>query len=672
MNFSYNWLQSFFSKKLPKPQKLAELLTMHSFEVEGLEKKSKDCLLDIDILPDRSSDCFSHSGIAGEIAAITGLKKNDLKTGAKEKRGSAKDFVNIKVENSNDCPRYSAKVITGVKVGPSPKWIKDRIVSCGVQPINNIVDIANYVMLETGQPLHAFDIEKIGKEKGTAKIVVRRARKGEKIMTLDNKEYKLDKSNLVIADPEGPLAIAGVKGGKKAEIAKKTDTIVLESANFNPLLIRRTSRGLQLRTDASWRFENETDPNLTKEAIERAAFLIQKEAKGEPISGIEDFYPRKKFPKKIRINPSDIRGLLGLVILEKEIMSIFSRLGLKNKKKGKLIEVEVPTRRMDLLIPEDLIEEVGRIYGYENIPSSFPLISLAPPEKNFSVSWENKVKDILKELGFFETYNYSFIGEKTKEVFNYKELAELENPLSKDYKYLRPSLIPNLLDNAKRNKKEVSIFELGKIFKPGKKTTEKKMLCALSATRDFYAMKGVVDLLLNRLGISDIWYDDFKPTPEQSNINVWEKGRRAEIKVGSEEIGFLGEISSDLPVKTAADLVAFEMNFEKLQKITSEEQEYQPISRFPAAVRDIAVLVPRGTKVETVMNKINSIGGSLIRDIDLFDIYEGENLPSGKKNLAFHIIYQAEDRTLSSKAISELQERIINGLDSETGWQVRR
>ncbi len=667
MTFSYNWLQTFFQKRLPKPEKLAELLTMHSFEVEGAEKKNKDYLLDIDVLPDRSSDCFSHLGVAREIAAITNqkLKYPDK---IKKKKGGKKP-INLKVENNEDCLRYTAKLIEGVKVGPSPKWLKDKINSCGVQSINNIVDITNYVMLEMGQPLHAFDINKIRNRE----IIVRRAKRGERITTLDDKEYKLDRDILVISDPESSLAIAGIKGGKKAEIDSETNAIVLESANFASLLTRRASRKLQLKTDASWRFENEIDPNLTEEAINRAVFLIKKEAGGKVVSGTADFYPQKRFPKKIKIDPSDIRKLLGIIIPEKDIRNIFSRLGLKNKKKGKMIEVEIPTRRLDLSIPQDLVEEVGRIYGYENITASFPLISLAPPDKNFSVFWENFTKNVFKELGFFESYNYSFIGEDVKEIFGYKELAGLKNPLSDEHKYLRPSLIPNLLKNVKTNgEKEVDIFEIGKVFKSSQK--EKKMLSALSTHKDFYNMKGIVDALLNKVGISEVWYDDFKATPENSKINVWEKKRAAEIKVGFEEIGFLGEISSEIldETKIGKKVVLFEIDFEKFQKIASEEQEYQPISRYPVAVRDIAVLVPRSVKVEAVMNKINAVGGSLIRDIDLFDIYEGENLPFGKKNLAFHIIYQAEDRTLSNEAILALQDRIIRFLEAEPDWQVRK
>ncbi len=686
MVFSYNWLQSFFESKLPKSNKLAELLTMHSFEVEGIKKKGEDALLDIDVLPNRSSDCLSHLGVAKEIAAIIGKKIKIPPINLKENKSSkSKDFIKVEVRSKKDCSRYTARVIENIKVGPSPKWIREKIEACGLQSINNIVDIANYVMLETGQPLHAFDFDKIKsvqnqKYKSKLKnIIVRRAKKGEKIITLDNGEYSLDRDILAITDEENLLAIAGIKGGKKAEIKKETKTIVLESANFNYLAIRRASWNLGLKTDASWRFENEIDPNLTKEAIDRTAYLIQKIAEGKIASGIVDFYPKKRVSGKINLDPGYVRNLLGIDIKDKEVKDILKRLNFEVKKKGKVFEVKIPTRRLDLLIAEDLVEEVGRLYGFQKIPAVFPIASLIPPKKNFSIYWENIIKNILKEAGFTEVYNYSFIGEKKANAFGYKkgELVELENPLSLDYKYLRPSLIPNLLKNLRENSKnfkDINIFELGKIFTPNNKQLEKKVLSVLSTNSDFYTFKGIVDLLLNKLGISEIWYDDFKVSPEESKKNFWEEGRRAEIKVASQEIGFLGEISPEIlkKMKINRRVVLFDINFEELQKLCSEEQEYQPISQYPSAVRDIAVLVPAEVRVEEVLNKINIVGRSLIRDIDLFDIYEGKPLPINKKSFAFHIIYQAKDRTLSAKEIDALQQKIVEALEKNPEWEIRR
>lgn len=678
MIFSYNWLQSFFKKKLPRPEKLAEFLTLHSFEVSEVKKFDQDFVLDIDVLPNRAPDCFSHLGIAREIAAIINEKLEIGKWKLKEEKNlKTNDFVEVEVKNKEACPRYTARVVTNVKVEPSPKWLRERLKVCGLRPINNIVDIANYVMLETGQPLHAFDGEKIEEKK----IIVRFAREGEKIVTLDEEKYDLNKEILIIADAKKPVAIAGIKGGKDSGIDLKTKTVVLESANFNPKVIRRGSKLIDLKTDASLRFEHGIDPNLTELAINRAAYLIQEIAGGKVAKGLIDFYPQKVLAKRIKLDLNYVERLLGIKISAKEIKNILKRLDFKiQEAEAGNILVEVPTRRLDISIPEDLIEEIGRLYGYQKIPSTFPVASLIPPKRNLEIFWEDNVKNILKEAGLTETYNYSFISENDKKIFQYQpeELIELENPVSLEQKYLRPSLIPNLLKNVEKNLRyfeEIKIFELGKIFRKEKgKIVEKKMLTGLMIGEAFYQAKGVVDLLLNKLGISNIWYDQYQPTPEESKISLWHPQKCAEIKVDQEEIGFLGEISPKIfdDLKIEKKVVVFDLDFEKLSKLASEEVIYSPISPYPTAIRDLAVLVPKLVRVEEVLNKIESTGGPLIRDIDLFDIYEGEEIPEGKKNLAFHIIYQAPDRTLTSKEIDEIQNKIIKTLEENPEWEVRK
>jgi phenylalanyl-tRNA synthetase beta chain len=695
MKFSYNWLREYLPD-LPKPEKLAELLTMHSFETisQKSKVKSQESILEIDVLPNRAPDCFSHLGIAREIAAIINSKfKIQNPKPREDKELKAKDFIGVKVKARQACSRYTARVISNVKVGFSPKWLRERLEVCGLRPRNSVVDVVNYVMLETGQPLHAFDGEKLQDRK----IIVRFAKKGEKIVTLDEEKYELDKEILVIADGQKPVAIAGIKGAKAAEIDLKTKIVVLESANFDPQVIRRGSKSIDLKTDASWRFEHGLDPNLTEVAINRAAYLIQKIAGGRLAQGLVDVYPKRVSPKRIRLNLDYLERLLGTKISLNEIKNILTKLEFKiigevrasQTENGSLeLIVQVPTFRLDISLPEDLIEEIARIYGYQRIPTRFPLALLQPPKRNLDIFWEDMVKDILKEIGFSEVYNYSFISEKDREIFKYKntEVVELENPISLDFQYLRPSLIPNLLKNIEKNQKnfaEIKIFELAKIFKKIKnqklkiknsKIAEKKMLVGAMTGEAFYLLKGVVDTLLNKLGISNIWYDQYQPTPEQSKLSIWQSRKCAEIKIDGQEIGFLGEISQDVleKLKIKNKVVVFDIDFEKLIKYCSEEHEYRPISRFPSAIRDLAILVPRETRVEEVLNKIETSGGSLIRDIDLFDIYEGEELPEGKKNLAFHIIYQAQDRTLSSKEIEEIHNKIIEELEKEIEWEVRR
>jgi phenylalanyl-tRNA synthetase beta chain len=675
MVFSYNWLQSFFQKKLPRPEKLAEVLTMRFAEVEEIKKEGKDFTLNMDIKPSRASDCFSHLGIAREIAALLNLKYAvpDAKL-VENKKTKSKELVSIEVKNKAACPRYTARVVTDIKVGSSPKWLRERLVSCGLRPINSVVDIANYVMLETGQPLHAFDADKLEGRK----IIVRFAKDREKIITLDGQKFDLDSSVLVIADGKKPVAIAGIKGGKLPEIDRKTKVIVLESANFYPQIVRKSSRKLNIRTDASLRFEHGIDPNLTEFAADRAAFLVHKIAGGKVAQGLVDVYPKRIGPRTIKLDLDFAERLLGIKIPEREARNILESLGFKTKALNqKILSVEAPTRRLDVSIPEDLIEEIGRIHGYDKIPSLFPVSSLIPAKKNLKVFWENMVKDILKEAGFAEVYNYSFFGKKEAVLFGHKEkeLIEVENPLSQEYRYLRASLIPNLLKNVEKNFRDfqqIKIFELSKVFRSP--SSEKRHLAGLILGGEFQYLKGTIDLLLEKLGLNEVWYDEYRPTPEDSKQFIWYPKKCAEIKIGSEEIGFLGEISpkilDNLAIK--GKVVLFDIDFEKLSELASEEHEYRPVSRFPSATRDIAILVPRDVKVAQVLNKIHDSGKKLIRDVDLFDIYEGEELPQDKKNLAFHVIYQAENRTLSSEEIDRVQGDIIKNLEEEPEWQVRK
>jgi len=689
MIFSYNWLQSFFKEKLPKPEKLAEFLTMHSFEVEEVKEEDRDFILNIDILPNRACDCLSHLGIAREIAVLIKNSKFQIPNfkPKEDKTLKAKNFLTVEVKDQSACKRYTARVITDVKIASSPEVIQKRLKACGLRPINNVVDILNYVMLETGQPLHAFDYDKIeGK-----KLIVRFATERERIVTLDEKNYTLDKDILVIADEKQPLALAGIKGGKIPEIDEKTKTIVIESANFDQKIIRHSSRKLKLRTDASWRFENGIDPNLTEEVINEAAFLVQKYAKGKIAKGIVDFYPQRVYPRRIKLDLDYVEKLLGVKISPKEITKILNSLGfkiIKNASKiNKSLLVEVPTRRLDISIPEDLIEEIGRIYGYQNIPPAMPILPISIPAKNEELLWEKKVKELIKEFGFTETYLYSFLSEKDAELFMLtptrfiSNLIEIKNPVSSNTKYLRPSLLPNLLKMVEANQKrekEIRVFELGKIYylEDKNKLTEKKMIAGIiSGSNKFLELKGVLESLFESLGIVDVFFDNFEDTPEETPRLFWQRGTSAEIKIGDLELGFLGEIRREILdfYKIEKPVFAFEIEFEKLLKVAEEEHEYEVPSSYPEIIRDIALLVPTQTLSGEVMQKIHELDkNNLIRDIDIFDIFEGEPLPKDKKNLAFHIIFQSKNRPLSSKEVDKVMEKIIKGLEKNKNWEVRK
>ncbi|HPM39145.1 MAG: phenylalanine--tRNA ligase subunit beta [Minisyncoccales bacterium] len=620
MIFSYNWLQSYFREKLPTPEKLAEILTMHSFENEYIEKKGSDYILSIDVLPDRAGDCFSHNGIAKEISVLLNKKITYPKIKTKE---TLKDSISVDIENSDDCLRYTALIIKNVKIEESPKWLKEKLEVCGINSINNIVDITNYVMLETGQPMHVFDYDKI-----SGGIIIRKAKKGEKISLLGGKEYILDENVLIIADEEAPLAIAGIKGGQKAEITNETKNIVLESANFNHKLISTTARRLNIRTDASLRFEQNIDPNLTSYAIDRAASLIDL-----PSSNKIDVYKKKLKPWNIKINIDEISKTLGIDIPQKEVERILKSLGFVVKEN---MVVEVPTYRQDVTIPENITEEVGRIYGYDKIPLTLPYFS-EPAKMNDDIFWQNKTKDIMKELGYSEVYGYSFIGDQEKEDFNLT-VREINNPVSSYYKYLRPTIIPQLINFTKENLKyfdKVKIFELGKVFDK----RERIVLSGAISSNDYLSIKSDILALFNKLGISKFSFG------------------KEEIKIGKDIIGKAG-------IKSG--IIFFEIDFEKIQKNTVDNKEYKHVSYHPIASRDISGLIDEGVEIEEIVSKIKNI--DLVKSVEVFDVFKGKNVPPGKKSISLRINLQSEQKTLDGETI----DKIITKIKKTINWEERK
>ena len=643
---------------MPQPEKLAEILTMHSFENESIEKKKNDWILNIDVLPDRGGDCFSHLGVARECAAILNLKMTCPSVKLKEGKAKIRDFLKVEVRDKN-CRRYSARMITNVKIGPSPKWVENKLINCGLNPINNVVDAANFVMLELGQPLHAFDYDKIeGK-----KIVVRKARPNENIVLLNDNECILDKKIMVIADERKALAIAGIKGGKAAEISDETRTVVLESASFDPKTIGQTARKLNLRTDASARFEHNLDPNLTESALDRLSQLIVEWAKGEVVSGMIDVYEEKTKPGKIKLELSLLNKVLGVVVSQSETIGILNRLGIKIlSKTNKAVLLEIPTFRQDLLIPENIIEEVGRIYGYEKISSILPCIKEYPAERNNLDFFINKSKDVLKELGFIEVYNYSFLGDKEKEKYKLKA-EEIKNPVSSFAKYLRPSLIPLLVKNIEENLKwfeGVKIFELGKVFwGQDRKISEKMMLSGgISSKKEksFLRLKGEVIFLLEQLGIKKI---------------VFEKGAKDSIFSDSLDVLINGEKAGRMG-QTAFNVFCFELDFDVLMKHAGEEKEYEKISYHPPATRDISGTVNENVSIEDLKERIRQGGRGLIKGLEIFDVYQGPGIGKGKKSVSFHIIFQSEEKTLDAETIDKTQKEIIKILSEQLGWEERK
>lgn len=683
MLFSRDWLQEYYATELPKPEKLEGLLNLHAFEVESVSKKGKDSVLDVDVLPNRAHDCLSHIGIAREVAAIEGKKIKLPKTKAVKTQKGSLESLNVTIESSVLVPRYAGLAVEGITVGKSPKKVQHYLEAVGINSINNVIDLTNFIMLEMGQPLHAFDYDQIQ----GYKMNIRGARQGEKLETLDDQALSLPKGALIIEDQNRLIDLAGIKGGKVSGISNTTKNIFLQAANFQAQTIYQTKTQLKYATQAADIYAHEIDPNLGMRALERANQLLQEWGIGGKIVQVIDIYPKKVLPKRIALDIASAESLLGIPVSKAQAKKILRDLDCKVAERGNKLEVEVPTRRIDLSIPEDLVEEIGRIYGYENIPAEFPAAALIPPAQNLPVYWQDMARNSMKELGFTETYSYSFVGQKDFSQFGYTQdeknkLAELENPMSGDFTHLRDSLLENLLKVVQKNQKKfdsMRVFEIGKVFqKKGTRFQETKMLGGVVLGEGFYAAKGIVDFLLQDLGIADVWYDDYKQTPQKSRATLWHKGKSAEVKVGNPpaggEIGFVGEISPAIAanLKIAKPVGAFHINIEKLSQLAFKEKEYQALSKFPSVIRDIAILVPTQTKVVEIMNVMNIAGGQLVEDIDLFDMYEGGNLPEGKKNIAFHMVYQSYDKTLQSKEVDVLHNTIIKAIEKNPEWEVRK
>ena len=682
MLYSTRWLQEYCSTPLPNARTLEDLLNVHAFEVEAIKKVKKDTVIDVDVLPNRAHDCLNHMGMMREIAAIQGKKIKAPKTKSITVKKGTLQSLAIRVESAVFVPRYAGIVVEGIQLGKSPKKVQEYLEAVGVNPINNIVDLTNFIMLEMGQPLHAFDYDTIQGRK----MNIRTAKAQEQLETLDSQILKLPQGALVIEDANGLIDLAGIKGGKESGISENTKNIFLQAANFNAETIYKTKRMLKYTTQAADIYAHEIDPNLCEQALMRANQLLQEWQIGGTIVQYVDMYPEKSLPKHIQLDLAFVESLLGVSIRQSTAKKILQDLGFGVTQKGNIYDVEIPTRRLDVSIKEDLVEEIGRVYGYEKIAAVFPAASLIPPKRNYELHWHEMARDTLKQLGFTEIYNYSFIGTKDLELFAYsaqdqKNLIELENPISEDFAYLRDSLLEHLLKNIQQNQKkfeEIRIFETGKVFsKKNKKFQETPILGAILHNATFYNAKGVVDFLLESLGIAGVWYDDYKATSPHSRQALWHSGKSAEIKVGHSpnggEIGFVGEISSQctLALKITKPVAAIHIDLDKLVSLASDEQQYQPVSKFPSIIRDIAVLVPSQTKVIELMNIINTVGKELIKDIDLFDMYEGGSVPGGKKSLAFHIIYQSNNKTLEHKDIDIIHKRIIEAIEKNPAMQVR-
>jgi phenylalanyl-tRNA synthetase beta chain len=604
-------------------------------------------------------DLFSHIGFAREIATIFG-KKFKIQNSKFKIHQQKSTNLNIKVKDFKLCPRYMAVVMDNVKIAPSPVWLQNRLRNLGIRPINNVVDITNYILVEIGQPLHAFDANKLVPTNYESKritnkeveIIIRRAEKGEKLLALDGKEYELNENDLVIANSKQPIALAGIMGGELFSINPDTKTIVIESANFDSVTIRRTSWRLGLRTESALRFEKGLPINFPEAGIYRAIELIQELAGGRVVSKIFDLISKETIEKlkqsvKIIFDPEKVQKFIGLKIPSQQMIKILTNLGCQVKKKGKKYLVIPPIYRPDLVLFEDLIEEIVRIYGTDKIISQPIVGKFEPVEYESEFILERELKNILVGCGFDEVYNYSFepridadpasrgLYESALLQRGQREsaLIEVANPLNPEQKYLRHSLIPGLIKNAEKNRNyfdEFKIFEIGKVFAE----KEKKKVAGLIYRKDpqiYFLAKGVVELILEKLGIEN------------------------------EKVNFI--------IKTEDNMAVFELDFEDLLPFLKNVKQYKFISPYPPVKRDLAFLVDKKISWQEIFSVVKNID-PLVKEIDLFDVFEDKKFGE-KRNLAFHIIYQSDERTLKAEDIEKIQQKIIQTLKEKFGAELR-
>jgi len=666
------------NKKAKIGQPLAEYLDLDDIILE-IDNKS---------LSNRS-DLWGHYGMAREIGTIYNSELKNYNSFLEPAIVEGEEKLDIKVEDKKLCPRYMALALSGIKIAESPRWLKDRLVAIGLRPINNIVDVTNYVMFETGQPLHAFSADKV------KKIIVRTADKGEHIETLDGKERELSEDMLVIAGSDGPIAVAGVMGGVNSSISNDTTSIIIEAANFEAVSIRKTSGKLGLRTDASMRYEKSLDPNLAEIGLRRAYALIKTICKNAiAISKISDISNFSLSQNPINLSLGWINEKIGQDIPKKQIINILERLGFIVVEDDDNLSVAVPTWRAakDVAIAEDVLEEILRIYGYDNIITSAPTISLNPPEVITERSLEKKIKNILAgSSAINETYNYSFVGENQLKKLNldFNNYLKLANPISDQMTMLRQSLIVGLLNNVKTNQfnyEEVRLFELGRVFmdapgvfdKEGNANErlpyqEKRAAFVLSGKKGNYFLesKGIIENLISNI-YNNIWETEFVAVEDFPVYSDDKKSVR--VRVNNHDLGLVTTVNSEASSKFGLknETVFVELNFAELLALFTAcpELKYKPVPKYPTIYRDLAFVVDAGMMYNDLRREIK-LFNDLISQVELFDSYSGGKLGDDKKSLAFHVVYQSLDRTLRAEEVDAIQKELIARLEEKFGAQIR-
>ena len=636
-----------------------------------------DTVVEYEITSNRV-DCFGILGIAREAAATFRkpfIQPEIKKCGNDE---DANDYVSIEIKDADLCKRYCGRIVKNVKIGPSPEWMQRRLANCGIRPINNLVDITNYVMEEFGQPMHAYDLNTISGKK----IVVRRAAEGEAFQTLDGQERKLDENILMICDAEKPVGIAGIMGGENSKITDDVKDILFEAACFDGTNIRLSAKRLGLRTDASGKFEKGLDPNNAEAAINRACALIEELGAGEVVSGMVDVYPEKKTEKRIPFEPEKYNKLLGTNVTPEEMLTYFERLEIVyDKKKNELV---IPTFRQDLECSADIAEEVARFYGYDNIPVSLPSGEATTGKKSFKMRIEDVARETAEFCGFSQGMTYSFESPKVFDKLLLPQNSELRktvtimNPLGEDFSVMRTvslnGMLTSLATNYNRRNKSAKLYELGNVYLPKAlpvtELPEERMMFTLGmyGDGDFFNMKGTIEEFFEKVGMTK------KPEYDPDNKKPFlHPGRQADVIYNGEVIGYLGEVHPEVLDNYNIGEKAYiaVIDILKVTENATFDRKYEGIAKYPAVTRDLSMVMRKDILVGDIEKVFEKRGGSLLESMTLFDVYEGAQIKIGYKSVAYSLAFRAKDRTLEEKDIAPIMEKILADL-GDMGIELRK
>ncbi len=666
MKLSLKWLKDYVSVGV-SAQDLAHRLTLAGFEVEKISSENGDTVFELEVTPNRP-DCLNIIGLAREISAIFN-KTLRLPKIAKVKFPARRAQVTI--DDKKGCRRYIGILIRNVKIGESPKWLKDRMEALGIRSINNVVDITNFCLMELGQPLHAFDYDKlIG-----GKVIVRRARDGEKIMTIDGGQCTLDSSILVVADSQQPVAIAGIMGGQATEVGDKTKNIFLESAYFDPILIRRAARRLGLSSDSSYRFERGVDFEIVPQAVLRAVSLIKEMAGGvieqrADVMGVK--WPQGS--RVINISTQHINSLLGTNFSAAQCKNLLQKLRLNAKVKKDRLSIKVPGVRADIKEEVDIIEEVARIVGYDRLPSSIPVIKVSSVKPSQRRQDRSYLRNILMTQGLNEIVTYTMYNLKQLSNCGLADLRgiKIQNPLTQDQEFLRPALLPSFLSvaalNFNQGQKDLRLFEMGKIYLPsGERETLGILMSGIrhddwrlrnKEEVNFYDMKGIVERLCESYGCSEIGFQEkFYP--------AFESAVSAIVDVNGQEFGIVGKLNREILERwdiKHKNICFAQIDLEILYKSLKQNRQYQPLPEFPAVVRDVSLAIRNNIKFSQIKTIIQSRGADILTQVRFIDEYVGDKIPSGHRGVTLSLTYQSMERTLREEEITSIHERICSAL----------